>query len=43
MVWQTISVLSRKKAKAYIDTYWAFGIKNYMEEVVREARVIRDM
>ena len=32
--------ISRKKAKAYIDTYFERfpGIKNYMEEVVREAR-----
>ena len=33
--------ISRKEAKAYIDTYFERfpGIKNYMDEVVREARV----
>ena len=32
--------ISRKEAKAYIDTYFERfpGIKNYMDEVVREAR-----
>ena len=32
--------ISRKGAKAYIDTYFERfpGIKNYMDEVVREAR-----
>ena len=36
--------ISRKEAKAYIDTYFERfpGIKNYMDEVVRE-RVIRAM
>ena len=32
--------ISRKEAKAYIDTYFERfpGIKNYMDEVIREAR-----
>ena len=37
--------ISRKGAKAYIDTYFERfpGIKNYMDEVVRGRRVIRAM